>query len=96
MIDAAGNVKITGLDKKGDIKSRLASLIAPELLKMIHKRQESETSVKANKQSDYYQVGSLISTMLYGRAESLKMKKREEEGDSIESSQVVTQEDEKL
>ena len=39
MIDSSGNAKITGLDRKGDIKSRLASLLAPELLKMIAKKQ---------------------------------------------------------
>ena len=93
MIDASGNAKITGLDRRGDIKSKIASLLAPELLKMLAKRHlrptqqtpESNSSVndiEGTKQSDVFQLGSLISTMLYGRADTVKTKKIAEEGES--------------
>ena len=70
LIDASGAVKITGLDRKGDIASRLGSLLAPALLKMIHKKEAS--AVEASEKSDVYQLGSLISTMLYGEADALR------------------------
>ena len=41
LLDAAGTAKITGLDRKGDIKSRLLSILAPELAKMVHNRGKS-------------------------------------------------------
>ena len=72
LIDAAGTAKIIGLDRKGDIKSRLGSIIAPEIMKMYHKRKAS--AVPGSQKSDAYQLGSLISTMLYGRAETLRNK----------------------
>ena len=52
LLDANGTAKITGLDKKGDIESRLASIIAPELAKRVHNREEF--SIPENQKSDVY------------------------------------------
>ena len=70
LVDSNGKVKITGLDKKGDIKSRLGSMLAPEFAKMIAKKEES--MVQSNEKSDIYQLGGLISTMLYGNPNHMK------------------------
>ena len=71
------------MDQEPMYKSKLASKLAPTFLKMVNKKLQEEDGAQDGIEGDMYQLGSLISTMLFGNTDALKHKKRlAEDGDT--------------
>lgn len=68
-------------------KSKLAGKLAQTFLKMVNKKLQEEDGEQEGIEGDMYQLGSLISTMLFGNTDALRLKKRLEEDGDTEPSQ---------
>lgn len=99
LIDGEGRVRITGLGQEGAYKSKLAKQLAPKFLKMVSTKLAEEDGEEATRNGDMYQLGALISSMLFGNMHALRQKKLEEDGETEPSvysaSGVLSIEEEK-